>query len=162
MWRPGCSSAEADTLYGDDLAGPVSWSGNRDIGQWADEPAVMEFRLRDARLYSFQFVDDPALTVRESSTPPARYSLEQNYPNPFNAGTVIDFSLHSRSHVTLTIYNLLGRRVRVLFEGALPAGSHTVTWDGTDGDGSPVAGGVYFYELRTERRVETRKMILLK
>jgi hypothetical protein len=71
-------------------------------------------------------------------------------PNPFRGSTRIAFSLDGPSRrVRLDVYNTLGRRVTTLLEGAMPGGSHEVTWDGTDALGRHVADGVYFYHLRS-------------
>jgi hypothetical protein len=93
---------------------------------------------------------------------PAHFRLYQNHPNPFNPATTINFDLPAPAHVRLDIFNILGQRVRTLLDRAMPAGTHAVRWDGRDGDGRPVASGVYFYRLDAGRDVAKRKMILLK
>ncbi len=93
---------------------------------------------------------------------PHDYSLEQNYPNPFNPSTVISFTLPERSAVTLTVYDVLGRQVASLVNAVLPAGEHTITWNGTVTDGQPAASGVYLYRLRAGTYTAARKMLLLK
>ena len=98
--------------------------------------------------------DDPIL--------PREYSLAQNYPNPFNPSTVIDFTLSKQSEIELTIYNMLGRRVKILAQGKHSAGEHRVVWDGTGMDHSRVASGIYLYRLTGEGFSEEKKMILIK
>ncbi len=93
---------------------------------------------------------------------PSRYSLGQNYPNPFNPETYIDFALPRASHVTFTVYNMLGQQVRTLVDERLSAGPKTVTWDGTDDHGRTVSSGIYFYRLQAVDFQETRKMVLMK
>ena len=93
---------------------------------------------------------------------PTSYSLAQNYPNPFNPETRIEFELPLNSHVSLVVYDLLGRQVRSLSEGDLTAGSHSIVWDGRDDSGSQVASGVYLYRLTAGSTQLTRKMLLLK
>jgi len=94
---------------------------------------------------------------------PARSALHQNVPNPFNPATTIRYDLAGDGHVTLRIYDVAGRVVRVLRDGAVePAGRHEVTWDGRDQTGAAVASGVYFYRLETGGHIETRRMVLLK
>jgi len=88
---------------------------------------------------------------------PTEIALEQNYPNPFNPSTTIKFSLPSSSFATLKIYNALGEEVVVLLEKELTTGTYEVEWNAT---GLP--SGVYFYQLKTEGYVETKKMILLR
>ncbi len=93
---------------------------------------------------------------------PANFSLEQNYPNPFNPTTTIEFALPRSSHVVLTIYNIVGQRVRELINGTLSAGIHRIVWDGRGLNGVAVSSGVYFYQISTDRNTEARKMLLLK
>jgi hypothetical protein len=93
---------------------------------------------------------------------PKDFVLFQNYPNPFNPSTTILFSLPSRSHVTIIVYNVVGQRVTTLVDGVKPAGSYHVDWDGKDQHGQTVASGVYLYELQAGEYVDTRKMLLLK
>ena len=85
------------------------------------------------------------------------------HPNPFGASTEIDFSLAERAHVTLKIFDISGRLVRVLVDQELSPGGHAgVRWDGRDDGGTAVASGVYFYQLASPAWVDTRKMVLLR
>ena len=93
---------------------------------------------------------------------PGELVLHQNYPNPFNPETTIRFVLPRRSEVTLSVYNVLGQRVRELVSETRPAGVYEVRWDGTSGSGEPAASGVYFYRLETDLGSESRKMVLIK
>ena len=79
-----------------------------------------------------------------------------------NPTTKIDFSLPRSDDVTVTIYNLMGQQIKVLMNSNLEYGYHTVTWNGLDQLGRPVASGVYFSELRTRNFRQTKKMLLLK
>ncbi len=93
---------------------------------------------------------------------PTTYALDQNYPNPFNPETRIDFSLPLAGDVELTVFNMLGQQVRRLVSGPLPAGRHSILWDGADSQHQPVASGVYLYRLQAGGQVFNRKMMLLK
>ncbi len=93
---------------------------------------------------------------------PVEYSLEQNYPNPFNPQTWINFSLPVQGEVEIAVYNILGRRVRTLVQSHMPAGIHTVHWDGTSQDGTTVASGTYFYRIQAGGFTASRRMVLLK
>jgi len=89
---------------------------------------------------------------------PDKYSLEQNYPNPFNPGTTIGFSIPENvKNVKLSIYNILGEKVAELVNGSKQAGKYQYQWNAKD-----FASGTYIYELRTEKFVSIKKMILLK
>lgn len=93
---------------------------------------------------------------------PTQYALGENYPNPFNASTVIRYDLPKPSMVTITIYDMLGRRVNRLVDGERPPGFHQTIWDGTNVHGKPVASGIYFYRIETADFTEAKKMVLLK
>jgi hypothetical protein len=107
---------------------------------------------------------DLATDVDDDNTlmAPRTYSLDQNHPNPFNPTTSISFGLPAKSQVRLDVYNVLGQKVRSLVDGDMPAGYHSVTFDGTDSSGRPVASGIYFYRLTTDTFTQSRKMILMK
>jgi len=94
-------------------------------------------------------------------TPAANY-LSQNYPNPFNPATKICYGLAGRSHVSLRIYDVSGRLLRVLVDAPRQAGHHEETWDGRDSGGRIVASGVYFYELIAGEFRESKKMVMLR
>jgi hypothetical protein len=93
---------------------------------------------------------------------PTGFTLAQNYPNPFNPETRIDFSLAAQGNAELTIFNVLGHAIKKIEYRNLPAGSHSVVWDGRNESGSKVASGIYFYRLSTAAGALTRKMTLVK
>lgn len=93
---------------------------------------------------------------------PVEFFLEQNFPNPFNPSTHIQFSLPAIALTRLSIFDLLGREVRVLQDGILGAGGHTAFWDGCNSSGEPAPSGVYFYRLTQGDWQATRKLLLLR
>ncbi len=93
---------------------------------------------------------------------PARLALAPPSPNPFNPSTSLRFDLPSPASVTLTVYDIEGRRVRRLVEGHREAGSHLVTWRGRDDGGRSVSSGIYLAALQAGDRRLSRKLILLK
>ncbi|MDP2883910.1 MAG: FlgD immunoglobulin-like domain containing protein, partial [Ignavibacteria bacterium] len=99
---------------------------------------------------------------------PENFELQQNYPNPFNAATTIRYGLPlNADDVEVTIYDVLGRKVRTLTQERVIAGFHQVVWDGKGERGVTVASGVYFYRLKvrmdkTTRFIATNKMLLIK
>lgn len=93
---------------------------------------------------------------------PTATKLFQNYPNPFYPNTTITFDLHEEGDVQLVIYNVEGKRIQTLLAGRRNAGVHEIPWNGFDSSGNPVATGVYLYRLKTQKTVQTKKMILLR
>jgi immune inhibitor A len=98
----------------------------------------------------------------DESLVPTTVELLQNYPNPFNPATVISFTTSAATTARLEIYNLLGHRVKTLVDDYVEPGTSTVTWDGTDERGSPVASGVYFYRLTAGDAAQVKKMVLVR
>ena len=89
---------------------------------------------------------------------PAQHRLGASYPNPFNPEVVIPLDLATdEERVDLALYDVLGRRVRQLWDGPLRVGSHRFTWDGRDEAGKDVAAGVYIYKVEVEGQVEAKK-----
>ena len=97
-----------------------------------------------------------ATEVGGGSTHSSDFVLLQNYPNPFNPSTEITFRLPTAAHVTLKIYDLIGREVATLVDGQLPAGAHLRRWNA---EGLP--SGVYFYRLQAGTFTATKRLILL-
>lgn len=93
---------------------------------------------------------------------PEVYSLSQNYPNPFNPETAITYDLPKSCYVQLTVYNVLGQKVKTIINQHQDAGCKMVYWNGKDDKGNKVASGVYFYRIETPKYSETRKMILMR
>ncbi|HBC47003.1 MAG TPA: hypothetical protein DCZ43_08155 [candidate division Zixibacteria bacterium] len=102
------------------------------------------------------------LDVDEHNSMPTSFGLFQNYPNPFNASTTIRFALNKDGAATLSVFDILGRRVKLLQSGALPAGEHSITWNGVDESGTNVTSGIYFYRLESDGRSIVKRMIMLK
>jgi len=93
---------------------------------------------------------------------PTTYAVSQNYPNPFNPTTSIRYQLPSHSQVKLSIYNVLGQRVRTLLDKEVEAGYHMVEWDGLNDAGNQIASGVYLYRFEAGDYRRTIKMIMMK
>jgi len=107
-------------------------------------------------------LNSQAMTVAESEKKPTEFALLQNYPNPFNPQTTIRFALPTAEHVRLEIYDLLGRHVKTLQDGALTAGWHQVSWDATNDANRAVSAGVYFYSINAENFKAVKKLLLIK
>lgn len=107
-------------------------------------------------------VDYPGAPVAVEEETPETFSVTGAYPNPFNPVTTIGYSLPETSRVTLTVYDTLGRQVRTIDCGSINAGSHTVTWNGRDDAGRPVASGSYIYRLDAGAYISSGKMMLVR
>ncbi len=103
----------------------------------------------------------PYYPVAVEEQPVQTFSLLQNYPNPFNPGTTIPYTLSESSHVELTIYSILGQKVRTLVSDYQSPGKHRVYWNGFDQNGYVVAAGVYLYTLSSDGSFQAKKMLLL-
>ncbi len=107
-------------------------------------------------------VSPEAVTGIDTPGLPVKYALAQNQPNPFNPSTVIPFALPQQSSVKLRIVNLAGRVVQTFSFNSLPAGMHSMVWNGKDRDGRRVASGVYLYRLDAGDFHAVKRMTLLK
>ena len=116
------------------------------IAQWIDEGAL----------------ENPALEIYNNAQIPKEYILNQNYPNPFNPVTTLRYDLPEQSDVTITIYNMLGRKVKTLVNPTQDAGFKSMIWNATNDFGKPVSAGVYLYKIQAGEFVQTKKMVLLK
>ena len=103
-----------------------------------------------------------ALSTNEDKVFPEKYILYQNYPNPFNPITSIKYDLPRETPVTIEIYNIIGNKITTLIDKNMDAGSHIVRWNSTDNNGAKIPSGIYFYHIKTNEFIKTKKMILLK
>ncbi|RMG31131.1 MAG: T9SS C-terminal target domain-containing protein [Methanobacteriota archaeon] len=141
-------------------AGITSVQGNRIRGTLG-QPFIGVMSNSTNREYS-GFWYTPRLVITDISdepenTLPTEYRLYQNYPNPFNPTTTIRFTIPERNHVSLKIYDLLGREVATLVDGKLNPGRYSYIFDARG-----LASGIYFAQLRAGKYVKNIKMIILK
>jgi len=114
--------------------------------------SLCDFKLRSARIGGKVLgiaLNNPGL--------PKSPNLEQNYPNPFNPTTTIRYALPQRSHVTLTVFNVLGQQVATLVNESQDAGYHDVRFDANG-----LASGVYFYRIVAGEQVATKRLLLIR
>lgn len=95
--------------------------------------------------------------IRVSVAPPEKFELYQNYPNPFNPSTTISFALPEDGHVTLRVYDMLGRVLAELLNETMQAGSHQTIFNA-----SKLPSGMYFYKLDFGGKSFTKKFVLTK
>ncbi len=102
-------------------------------------------------------------SVEEEDALPREFALDQNFPNPFNPVTTIQYRLKEPVHVNITIYNIMGQKVRTLVDVKQNTGSYAIQWNSVDDFGQHVASGLYFYRIQAgDKFVKTNKMILMK
>jgi len=93
---------------------------------------------------------------------PSKFALHSNEPNPFNPMTKIAFDLPLERQVTLSVFDVAGRRVKTLVDGVLPAGRHELSWRGQDDSGHDVGSGVYFLRMEAGAFTQNVKMTLVR
>lgn len=149
--------------------GGHSWS--RASSPTTEDLNKVVFVANDSDRVGYIFGDNGTLLRYESpitaiqSAParvPAKVQLGAPYPNPFNAQIAIPYSLPKSQRVTLTIFDLTGKKITTLYAGIQTPGEHVLRWDGTDHAGSQIGSGVYFLQLTTQEHHRTRKVMLLQ
>jgi mono/diheme cytochrome c family protein len=162
---PADGSDSGRFVFAVDMTKPVSVTGRllyRAVFKpWADAKG---WDMREYAMADTQFVLTPVTSVEETGLPRS-FALHQNYPNPFNPSTTIQYDLPERSRVRLTVYDLLGNRVRLFFERERERGRHALQFDGTG-----LASGIYVVQIQahpvgdspTRGFSAARKMILLR
>jgi photosystem II stability/assembly factor-like uncharacterized protein len=154
---------------------PIRWEGitayTPDAGrtwlnfQHPDEIATFDVQFLDS-LHGYMVGDSGLVLKYQKPTvgvveipdgKPTAVHLMQNYPNPFNPSTVIGFQIPVRGHVTLTVYDVLGRAVATLIDEIREAGSGKVVWNA-----SGLPSGVYICRLQSGGLVETKKLVLTR
>jgi hypothetical protein len=145
----------------------IPWDAGTDDGGTftsANSPSVPHVNISAITVPPFEgtpplgtFTFTHATTSVREDPIPSTFVLQQNYPNPFNPSTTITYGLPRTVFMTLTVYNALGQKVKTLVDGVQGAGIHSVVLTGTD-----LVSGMYFYQLRAEEFVATRRLIVLK
>ena len=158
----------ADHSWADSLrfsfAGAISTAGSGPVAELLLRPlvagadpstalALTEVQLNEGRIEAL---------FQAGSALPTVLALYPNYPNPFNPQTTLRYDLPRPGQVQLTIYNLVGQRVRTLVDRHQQAGHYRLTWDGKDDAGFAAASGLYLYRLESETGSLVRKMLMVK
>ncbi|HSW55223.1 MAG TPA: FG-GAP-like repeat-containing protein [Ignavibacteriaceae bacterium] len=133
----------------------VSWDLDMGITNWDNNKGN----------YLFLNTSDPVFVANEENLPDD-FVLHQNYPNPFNPTTNIGFRISDGGFVSLKVYDVLGNEVATLIDEYKPAGSYEVEFNASSGSSfrlvRNLGSGIYFYQLRAGKFVQTKKMILLR
>ena len=104
---------------------------------------------------------DVVSTTLENNMP-LEFEVYPAYPNPFNPVTTIGYYLPNKGSVNITIYDMMGREIKVLQSGIQTPGHSKVQWNATNNKGQPVSAGVYLYQINIDGTMDTKKMVLLK
>ncbi|HED37046.1 MAG TPA: T9SS type A sorting domain-containing protein, partial [Ignavibacteria bacterium] len=124
--------------------------------------AGTNYRVPKNDFYNFSSGDWRIIVNVPSELIPDNYILSQNYPNPFNGYTYINFVSKSVQHAKVMIFNLLGQKIDVLFNGDTIVGENIISWDGKYQNGTTCASGVYFYVLSMGGKQYVNKMVFQK
>jgi uncharacterized protein (TIGR02145 family) len=155
-----------DSLFHDLGNNPGFWSTSEysvttadDMGLYISDSYIRDYKDIKADGFNVRCIKDEPTGINDHSniTIPKSIDLLQNFPNPFNPSTTISFTLPERARVVLSIFNEIGEKVEVLFNGDEEAGVHHIEWNA-----SKFVSGVYFYELKTEKFTSVKKLILMK
>ncbi len=150
LWKPVSGALEYATNYSVTIGSGAKSIYNKAIDGNKDSVGGDQ--------YSFQFRTQlQPVSVTENHALPFLYSLDQNYPNPFNPSTSIAFSIAQSGPARLSVYDMLGREVKVLFNGDIMPGMYTIQWDA-----SGEASGMYIYRLTTDQFSSVKRMLLVK
>jgi hypothetical protein len=118
----------------------------------------------DSTIAWVDFNDDAGIVsdVARTGELPRQAVLHPNFPNPFNPSTSIRYAIARESFVRLAVFDVLGRRVKILVAGVSGAGEYRVAWDGKDESGIDLDSGIYLVRLEADGAVQTHKMVLLR
>ena len=137
------------------LSGDMDGDGDEDL-------VVLDPVLGGVHVLKNSLASTATAVQMSAAARPAQYRLGDSYPNPFNPTVVLPLDLaKDAAEVSLRVHDVLGRRVRQVWQGPLGAGSHRFVWDGRDEAGRAVAAGVYIYRVEMDGRVEAKKMTKL-
>jgi hypothetical protein len=122
------------------------------IQNWPDSTVTLQVMLEPV----VRIADQPLISNLE------HFTLLANYPNPFNSLTRISFKLPVSGVLELSVYDLLGRKVKTILKEFRPAGTHYVYWNGRNDKNQDVSSDIYFLQLKTGNLITTRKIMVLR
>jgi len=114
-----------------------------------------------SKIYRFNKNSSVGISNNESEIPEV-FKLGQNYPNPFNPETIIKYSVAERTKISLSVYDITGKKVASLVNTVQLPGNYSVYWNAKDNSGKTLPSGIYFYRLVTDKFSDTKRMVLVK
>ena len=121
-----------------------------------------EATVQSSQTFTFYIDSSEMLSIENNLLIPGSFGLHQNYPNPFNPLTNIFYDISERTNVEILVYDVTGRVVSYLKSGVQEPGQYKIEWNAVDRFGRRLSGGIYIYQIKTEKFVKSRKMVLLK
>lgn len=151
------------TDFGATVAGIGDFNGDG-IDDFAVRSRTADGPTWMAEVNCFAGWDSDPTDVKDQYNPimPELFYLHPNHPNPFNSSTTISFNIPRHDQITLSIYDITGRKLRTLIDNTLSAGAYSVIWDSRNSHGDPVSTGIYLCRLKSSSQAATRKLLLLK
>lgn len=143
-------SFKSPLLSGDQLIVVYEISVDRDLAATNWDSGIGNYLF-------YNQTNPPVGIAAQPSSTPGKFELFQNYPNPFNPATNLGFRIADRGFVSLTVYDIAGKKVATLISENLAAGSYTYQWDARE-----LPSGVYFYRLKAGSFEKTRRMLLIR
>lgn len=123
---------------------------------------IIEGQPTIGRFITKIYKPDSTTSIYDDEILPTSIKLYQNYPNPFNPSTEIKFKLNKQEIVSIKVYNVLGKEIKLLLQENLPSGEYTIHWNGKDNKGSSLPSGIYFIQMQAGEYQQTIKGLLLK
>ncbi|MBN2543684.1 VWA domain-containing protein [bacterium] len=163
LTSPGMSLIGPDSLFFNCSEAGVSFAIGETVNvsllRFCDSPDYGYPNCADSVEWHFYIV---SYAVDDQSDLPLDFELGNAFPNPFNAATSISYALPERANVTLSIYDILGNRIRNLVDNTQKTGYYKVQWDGRNDNGSLCASGLYFYIVHAGGYSEIKACLMLK
>ena len=158
-----------DTLFAGEKVYPCEEEGFDTYDECIEEGEMGLFLgdlvdIQDFYLYSNRVMlpTGDNVSLADVIVMPEKFTIHQNYPNPFNPVTTLRYDLPEQTHVNITIYDMLGRKVRTILNQQQDPGYKSLIWDATNDYGKPVSAGIYLYQIQAGEYMQTKKMVLLK
>jgi photosystem II stability/assembly factor-like uncharacterized protein len=135
------------------------WENYGNVGSWFIQ--IVDNKIY-AGSYAGIYLSEELTSVSNKFKQPTSIFLYQNYPNPFNCNTCISYKLNGDKEITINIYDILGKKIKTIFQGRKTIGEYIVNWDGKNDQGNVVSTGFYICTINTTSELYKLKMLYLK